>query len=101
VQKSVKKEKKCTRPGAAELKAIRLAMRFDMRSMAAILEKMPYRTYQDYEYDKRKVPEEVLVMARAAAVRDRELVAQIARDVAAEIDRQFPLGIVSVKECCE
>lgn len=77
------------------MKAIRLAMRFDMRSMAAILEKMPYRTYQDYEYDQRKVPEEVLVMARAAAVRDRELVAQIVRDVTADIERQFPLGIRS------
>ena len=95
MQKSPKKEQKCTQNGAAELKALRLAMRFDLRSMAAILDQMPYRTYQDYEYGKRPVPVKVLEKARAAAVRDKEVMAKIVRDVAADIERRFPLGIPS------
>lgn len=95
MQKSPKKEKKCTQNGAAELKALRLEMRFDLVSMAAILDKMPYRTYQDYEYGARPVPEEVLEKARAAAARDKEIMAQIVRDVAADIERRFPMGIPS------
>jgi len=79
------------------LENIRQSMRVDKRMMAALLA-MPYRTYQDYAYGRRSVPERVLVLAQAVAVRDREIVAQITRDVEAEIARSFPRGIPSARE---
>ena len=42
-----------------ELKYIRLKMCLDMRSLALVLNKMPYRTYQDYEYGRRPIPKKV------------------------------------------
>jgi hypothetical protein len=87
----------CTQAAALALEDIRRGMRFDKRGMAQVLG-MPYRTYQDYAYGRRSVPERVLVLAQEAARRDREIMAAIARDVEQEIARSFPQGIPSVRE---
>ena len=78
-----------------ELKALRQEMHMDMRSMSLILDKMPYRTYQDYEYGKRGIPESVAERVREAHRKDREFMAGIVARVDEEINRQFPMGIPS------
>jgi hypothetical protein len=101
VHKVAKSSEEYTQAGALALEEIRRGMRFDKRMMARILG-LPYRTYQDYSYGKRSVPERVLVAAKDAAKRDKDVMAQIIREVVMSIDRQFPQGIPSVNgEGCE
>lgn len=78
-----------------ELKALREEMHLDLKSMALVLDKMPYRTYQDYEYGKRGIPEDVSKKVFEAHRKDREFMAGMAARIDAEISRQFPLGIPS------
>jgi predicted transcriptional regulator len=68
-----------------ELKYMRLKMGLDLASMAAVLS-MPYRTYQDYEYGKREIPERVALKAEQAYEKDREFMAGIAARVDARVD---------------
>jgi hypothetical protein len=57
--RKVHAEKKASCMRHDELKYIRLKMCLDMKSMALVLNKMPYRTYQDYEYGQRLIPRKV------------------------------------------
>jgi len=87
-----KKRQKCTHMTAVKLKKIRLAIGFDMRSMARTLG-MPNRTYQDYEYGKRGIPKIVADAAVEVWRRDRAFMKKLRRQLLADIDRAFPAGI--------
>lgn len=80
---------KCT-----QLETIRKACRYDKRMFAHILG-LPYRTYQDYAYSKRGVPDSVIAKALAAMKREREVMAGIIAEINSEIDRKYPQGIPS------
>jgi hypothetical protein len=93
VNKSEKKNKKYTH-GAVALEDVRAQIRLDKRSFAAVL-CMPYRTYQDYAYGARSVPDHVLVAAKAALKRDRAIMKQIIVELNRDLDRRYPFGIQS------
>lgn len=61
---------------ANELKSTRTAMSLDLRSMAVVL-KLPYRTYQDYEYGKRGIPDDVATRAAVALQKDRQFMTRL------------------------
>ena len=94
MNKRSKNSKKCTHMSAATLRTIRQQIGFDMRSLAISLG-LPYRTYQDYEYDNRGIPKEVADAVRDFRRRDRQTTNQIIRRIGADIDRQYPGGIPS------
>lgn len=86
---------------ATQLKNARTEMRLDLRSMAAVL-KMPYRTYQDYEYGKRGISLDVEIKVKTAADRNRQTMARIIAKVDAKIASEFPNGIMSeIQGDCE
>lgn len=75
-----------------ELKAIRQEMGFGLGDMS-IAFSMPYRTYQDYEYGDRKIPEAFAVKVTEYHRRDRELQSRTMKKVIADIERRYPFGI--------
>lgn len=87
--------KKCTRMTAATLRGVRLEIGFDMRSMARVLDRMPYRTYQDYEYGNRRIPQHVADAVRKVQMRNRKFMAALPGWIQAEVDRTHPAGIPS------
>lgn len=89
-----KKRQKCPHMTPAKLKLIRLAIGFDMRSMARSLGRA-YRTYQDYEYGDRDIPKKIADAARDLQRRDRAFMKKLRRQMLADIDRSFPDGIPS------
>lgn len=90
-----KKQKKCTHMDAGKLRRIRMAMGYDKRAMARALDGMPYRTYQDYEYGRRGIPQEVAKAVEELRRCDRDFMKHLRRRLAAEAARRFPVGIPS------
>lgn len=94
VNNRTKNTKKCTHMTAAELKTLRREMGLNLRSMSFSLD-MPYRTYQDYEYARRSIPQEVAISVRELYKRDRQWMADFKRRLNADLDRTYPNGIPS------
>lgn len=79
---------------AAELKAMRLEMKFDKASLALTLS-VPYRTLQDYESGARGISDSFADKMRAAHAKDRAFMAGLPDRVEQELQRTFPHGIPS------
>ena len=90
-----KKQQKSTHMSADKLRSIRLEIGVDMKTMASMLDSMPYRTYQDYEYSNRPIPENVAGKVNALLKREVKFMRDLKRKIAADIDRSFPRGIPS------
>lgn len=56
---------------------------------------LPYRTFQDYLYGKRRIPEAVANAALALIADDRAFMAGIPSRVDEELLRTHPLGLMS------
>lgn len=76
---------------AKELKKIRESIKLDMRSMAICLDQMPYRTYQDYEYGNRPIPQHVADKVLKLKRKNKNFLQQIEKTIASE----YPNGIIS------
>lgn len=76
------------------LKSIRTAMNLDVVSMALLLG-WPYRTYQDRELGNRGIPQYAAQQVLDAQERDRSTMTRIMTQIAADIDRKYPGGLLS------
>ena len=56
---------------------------------------LPYRTYQDYVYGKRKIPRHVAQKALDLILADRAYMAGMVGRIDSRIDAEFPHGIPS------
>ncbi len=79
----------------AELKTVREGIGYDLVCMAIALDNMPYRTYQDYEGERRKIPEKVAAKVREVVKRDQAVMKQILKKMDKLISKRFPEGIPS------
>lgn len=76
-----------------ELRAIRFAIGFSIREMAAELKLKP-ATYQKYEDGSRALPEEVLMGARETKQKVDDYMTTMPARIDARIEAEFPNGIV-------
>jgi transcriptional regulator with XRE-family HTH domain len=81
---------------APELKAIRVAIGWDKRSLALELG-IAYRTMQDYEAGLRRIPEHIAVKMVELEDKDREWRRTLPARIDARIDAEFPQGIMSTE----
>lgn len=79
---------------AAELKALRLEIRFDKVSLGLNLG-VPYRTLQDYESGARRIPATFAEKMRAEYARQMADKAERCRLMELELNQMYPYGIRS------
>lgn len=82
---------------AATLKSARLALGMNQAAMAKLLD-TPYRTYQDWEADKARIPGVVGVAVRLLQERERWVMRSIIDKIDADLASRFPAGIPSERE---
>ena len=62
--------------------------------MAALLG-INYETYRSYEYGRRATPSEVIEKAEAALKADRQWMTDFKKQLGADLDKKYPMGIDS------
>lgn len=77
-----------------ELKNARKTLKMNQAAMAVLLD-TPYRTYQDWEAGKARIPGVVGVAMRLLRERDKWVMAKVLNSVDARVAMEFPDGIPS------
>ncbi len=79
----------------AELKAFRLdRLKFSLADTSRLL-RIPVRTLEDYEAERRKVPAVVAVAIMLLQERQERITREIVERINRDVDREFPSGIIS------
>ena len=70
---------------------------FSLRDLAAVMQ-MPYRTLQDYEYGKRRIPNSFAARFEAEVEREARIRAEVYQSIERRIVEEHPDGIPSEPE---
>jgi DNA-binding transcriptional regulator YiaG len=70
---------------------------FSLRDLAAVM-RIPYRTLQDYEYGKRRIPDSFAVRFEAEIEREARIKAEVYQSIERRIAEEHPDGIPSEPE---
>ena len=77
-----------------EFRNMRELMRFSLVELSSVIS-IPYRTLQDYEYGKRKIPRAVSERMIAELKREQKIMQQVLASIEKRIDRELPERFMS------
>ena len=80
-----------------QFRTLRESMRFSLVELSVVIS-IPYRTLQDYEYGKRRIPGRVADLMQKEYKRERRIMNQILRGIEKRIDQELPAGFASEVE---
>lgn len=77
-----------------EFRNMRELMRFSLAELSRVVG-IPYRTLQDYEYGKRRIPSRVADLMRRELKRSQQIRRQVLACIDSRIDRELPERFIS------
>lgn len=77
-----------------QFRTLRESMRFSLVELSVVIS-IPYRTLQDYEYGKRRIPGRVADLMQKEFRRERRIMQQILAGIDKRIEQEFPNGFAS------